>query len=430
VFKSRHGQIKPIYLYAIVIIVIIIAIGTAAYYTVFYKPPPPPKEVIKIGVSFGLSGAYAAPSQRQLWGVLMWVEEINEQGGIYVKEYGRKLKVQLIYYDDRSDPATAVKLYERLITEDKVDILLGPYASGITFAVAPVAEKYKKVMISQMAAADKIPAQGYKYVFTTLPVTSQFALSRVELLNYLKKEKGYDIKTFALITSSELYPLSVARPTKTLLEKEGYKCVLYEEYPKGLTDFSAILLKAKEANPDFLYFVCYPADAYIIMRQLKGIGFKPKLIMFDDGPNDPKFVETFGDVAEGVLTQMSWHWELPFEGVKEFTEKFKARYGEYPRHWSAFPYAACQVIKAAIEKAGTLDNEKIRETLLTMKNIPTIVGPVTYGDWTNPMGQKLYQINLNGRNLVLQIQKGQMRIVIPRKYSTVEIMFPWPGWGE
>jgi branched-chain amino acid transport system substrate-binding protein len=420
----RKGIAKTTYIAIIIAIIVIAAIGGAAY--MYMKPAPPAKESIKIGISLGLSGGFAAPSQRQLWGAMMWIEEVNERGGIYVAEYGKKLKVSLVYYDDRSDSATATRLYERLITEDKVDILLGPYGSGITLATAPIAEKYKVIMISQMAAADTIPAKGYDYVFTLLTVASRFGLSRVELLDSLSPKP----KSIALLTSNELYPLTVARASKALWEKAGYTTVFYEEYPRGVTDFSAILLRAKAANPDVFYAVCYPADAFVIMRQMKDIKFAPKLVFLDDGPNDPKFVEVFGKEAEGVFTQMSWHWELPFPGAKEFVEKFKARYNELPRHWSAFPYAAGQVIEKAIEKAGSLNSEKLRAALLELKNVQTIVGPVSFGDWTNPMGEKLKQINLEGINYCLQIQKGEMKVAIPRKYASVDIIYPWPGWAS
>jgi branched-chain amino acid transport system substrate-binding protein len=413
----------------IIIAIVVVALGVGVYFYTQYMSLLAQVSVeneIRIGISLGLSGGYAGPSQRQLWGLLMAIEDINAAGGIYVKEYGKKLPIRLIYYDDRGDSATAIKLYERLITEDKVHILLGPYGSGTTLAVAPVPEKYKVVMISQMAAADTIPAQGYKYVFTLLPVASQFGLSRLGFLDSLSPKP----KTFAIVTSNELYPLTVANSTRMLLQKAGYTMVYFDTYPRGTTDFSGILLKIKPLNPDFLYFVCYPPDAFVIMEQMKGLGITPKILMFDDGPNDPKFVEVFKEEAEGVLTQMSWHWALPFPGVANFTKRFLERYGEYPRHWSAYPYAAIQVIKYAIEKAGSLDTEKIRSALLQLKGEMTLVGPVKFEDWTNPMGVKLTQINTGARNLVLQIQKGEMKIVYPKDVANAEPIYPWPGWRK
>ncbi|MEM2256429.1 MAG: amino acid ABC transporter substrate-binding protein [Candidatus Bathyarchaeia archaeon] len=424
-FRKAVSKMTVVMLITVIIVVAAIGGGLYYYFTQVFKPE---KNEILVGVSLALTGTYAAPSQRQLWGFLMWIEDVNAEGGIYVKEYNKKLPVRFVYYDDRGDSATAVKLYERLITVDNVDFLFGPYGSGITLATAPVAEKYKKLMLSQMAAADTIPAQNYSYVFTTLAVASQFGLSRKALLDYLTKDLGYGIETFGVVTSSELYPLTVARSTIKLLEDAGYTKVLYEEYPKGLTDFSAILTKAKDANPDFLYFVCYPADSYVILRQLQAIDYKPKLLMFDDGPNDPAFVQAFGTVAEGILTQMSWHWEAPFPLASNFTERFKARYGEYPRHWSALPYAAGQVLKMAIEKAGTLDTEKVRSVLLTENFTSTIYGNIKFGDWVNPQGQKLQQINLNAVNFVLQIQNGVLKIIAPKQYKSADPIFPYPGW--
>jgi len=412
-----------------IIIIIVVAIALivgVVYYISLPASIPAAENEIRIGISLGLSGGYAGPSQRQLWGLLMAVEDINTAGGIYVKEYGKKLPIRLIYYDDRGDFATAIKLYERLITEDKVHVLLGPYGSGTTLSVSSVPEKHKVIMISQMAAADTIPAQGFKYVFTLLPVASQFGLTRLGFLNSLSPKP----QTFALVTSNELYPLTVANSTKILLERSGYTLTYFDTYPKGTTDFSGILLNIKQTNPDFVYFVCYPTDAFIIMEQMKGLKITPKLLMFDDGPNDPKFISVFGKDAEGILTQMSWHPALPYPEVENFTKRFQERYNELPRHWSAFPYAAIEVIKYAIEKAGSLNTDKIRNALLELNGEMTLVGPVKFEDWINPMGVKLTQINTGASNLILQIQGGEMKILYPKDVANAEPIYPWPGWHE
>jgi branched-chain amino acid transport system substrate-binding protein len=412
--------------YAVVaIVIIVVAAVTAIYLPKLLTPPAPAKDTIKVGVSLSLSGGFASPSQRQLWGMLMWVEDVNAKGGIYVADLGKNLKVNLVYYDDRGDSATATRLYERLITEDKVDILMGPYGSGIAMAVSPVAEKYGIPMINQMGASDAIPKAGFNNVFTVIAVTSEFALSRVELMGQLGKAN-----TFGILTSNELYPLTVANPTKALLENKGYKSVFWEEYPRGLTDFSAVLLRAKTANPDFFYMVCYPADAFVAMRQMKDINFAPKLVMFDDGPNDPQFIPVFGKDAEGVTTQMSWTWYLPFPSVKNFTARFLERYGENPRHWSSMPYAAGEIMAYAIQKAGTLQPDKVRQALLQMQDVMTLVGPVTFGDWVSPMGDKLHNINMRANNYVLQIQGGTMRVITPASYANTNIAYPWhPSWA-
>jgi branched-chain amino acid transport system substrate-binding protein len=406
------------------VVIVIALIAGIVYYISSLPPSTPAENEIRIGISLSLSGGYAGPSQRQLWGLLMAIEDLNAAGGIYVKEYGKKLPLRLIYYDDRGDSATAIKLYERLITEDKVHVLLGPYGSGITLSVCSVPEQHKVVMISQMAAADTIPAQGYKYVFTLLPVASQFGLIRKGFLDSLTPKP----QTFALVTSNELYPLTVANSTRILLKQAGYTETYFDMYPKGTTDFSGILMNIKQNIPDFIYFVCYSTDPYILMEQMKSLDIAPKLLMFDDGPNDPKFIQTFGAEAEGVLTQMSWHWALPYPEVENFTKRFQERYNELPRHWSAFPYATVEVLKYAIEQVGSLDADKIRAGLLQLNGTMTLVGPVKFEDWTNPMGVKLTQINTGSSNLVLQIQGGEMKILYPKELANAQPIYPWPGW--
>jgi ABC-type branched-subunit amino acid transport system substrate-binding protein len=149
------------------------------------KQPPPAPEAIKIGYSISLTGSYAATAKRQHEGVLLWADWVNRQGGIFVKEYNSRIPVKLVWYDDESNTDRAIALYERLITVDKVDFLLGPYGSPLTAAVAPIAEKYKKLLISSLGSDDYIFEQGYKYIVQPLTPASFYFHSTLDMVKAL-----------------------------------------------------------------------------------------------------------------------------------------------------------------------------------------------------------------------------------------------------
>ena len=211
---------------------------------------------IKIGASLSLTGTYAAPAQNQQRGYQLCAKQVNEAGGVV----GRKL--EFVLYDDQSQPATAVRLYERLVTQDKVDLLLGPYSSPVTEAVASINEKYKMPMVAPLAAATSIFKKGRRYIFMIQSPAEVYLEGVVEIA----ARKG--LKTVALINEDTLFPKATVQGTLELAKKKGLQVVFVEAYPKGHTDFSGILTKVKAANPDVLGASTYFDDAVASTRQM------------------------------------------------------------------------------------------------------------------------------------------------------------------
>ena len=187
---------------------------------------------IRIGASLSLTGTYAAIGQTLHRGYQLCVKHMNERGGLL----GRK--IELIQYDNGSDPATAVRLYEKLITQDKVDLVLGPYSSPITEAVANVTEKYRMPMMTN-AATTSIFKKGRKFVFTVIPPGEV----RFEGLIDLAAKKA--LKTVAIINEDSLFPKAVAQGAMELAKKKGLQLVFTEAYPQWTTDFSAVLRRQR-----------------------------------------------------------------------------------------------------------------------------------------------------------------------------------------
>src|SRR5213593_2093963 len=212
---------------------------------------------IKIGASLSLTGTYAKPGTYQKEGYDVCAEEVNGKGGLL----GRK--IEFVLYDDQSNPATGVKLYEKLITEDKVDAVMGPYSSPITEAVANVTEKYQKVMVSPLAATTSIFKKGRKYIFMVISPAEAYLDGLVDMA----ARRG--LKTIAVLNEDTLFAKASANGAAELAKKKGLQVVFNEAYPKGHQDFSALLIKIKATNPDVVAASTYFDDAVAITRQMR-----------------------------------------------------------------------------------------------------------------------------------------------------------------
>ncbi len=320
------------------------------------------QQPIRIGASLSLTGTYAALGQNQNRGYQLCAKHVNEKGGVL----GRK--IEFVLYDDRSDPQTGVRLYEKLITQDKVDVIMGPYSSAITEAVANVVEKYKMPMVAPMASTTSIFKKGRKFIFMVQSPAEVY----LEGLIDMAAKRG--LKTVAIINEDTLFPKATVQGTIELVKKKGLQVVFVEAYPKANTDFSAILTKVRAANPDVLGAATYFDDAVAITRQMKELNVNPKLYGVTVGGDLPKFYELLGRNAEFVYGATQWESELPYPGAKEFNEAYKKEFpGADLSYHSAGGYAGCQVLVGAIKRAGSLDGEKIREQILKM-DLTTVYG--------------------------------------------------------
>jgi len=244
-----------------VLAVAVLAVLASAVAPVTEAQPP-----IRIGASASKTGAYAALGQNQLRGYQLCVKHTNEKGGLL----GRKL--ELVVEDDRSEPTTAVRLYEKLITQDKVDLVLGPFSSPIVEAVADVTEKHRMPMVAPSAATTSIFKKGRKFIFMVQPRAEVF----LEGLIDLAAKKG--LKTVALINVDSVFGRTVTQGSIELAKKKGLQVVFVDAYPEGNTDFSAILTKVRAANPDVLGGGARFEDAVAITRQMKALNVNPRMV--------------------------------------------------------------------------------------------------------------------------------------------------------
>ena len=368
--------------------------------------PSVAQQPIQIGASISITGRDAVQGGYVREGYLLCQKHMNEQGGVL----GRP--IEFLIRDDGSDPNTAVGLYEKLITEDKVDAVMGPYSSAITEAVANVTEKYGKVMLAPLASTTSIWEKGRKNLFMVVsPAEAYF-----EGMINLAARSG--LKTIALINEDTLFPKASAKGAAELAKKSGLEIVFQEAYPKGNTDFSAILTKVKAARPDVLGAATYFDDVVAITRQMKELDVNVKMFGSTVGGDLPEFYKLLGKTAEYIYGASQWETGLPYPGAREFVEAYEKEFGRPPSYHSASAYAGCQLLVDAAARAGTLDADKLRAELLKLRT------RTMFGDYA--VDERGFQI---GHKMVtIQWQDGKQVVVWPDEVAAGKPRFPTPPW--
>jgi branched-chain amino acid transport system substrate-binding protein len=342
-------------------------------------------------------------------GYIIWERIANKKGGIL----GRPVKIKV--YDDQSDPTTTARLYEKLITSDKVDVLIAPWSDDMTMPATTVAERYKKPIVTGGATLDTIWARGYKYVCGLLPSSYDYVGVSVRLL------KG-KVKTAAVINNELTYTTGFGDAAVTNLKELGIKQATRQVYSADATDFTAALTKIRALKPDFLIGGTGVEDAIQIIRQSKEVGLNAKAFYFTIAPGEHEFTRLLGKDAEYVLGTTEWEptfTHLP--GFKDFYDAYMKEYGEEPVEDVATAYGIAEVLKKAIEKAGKIDDELINNALHTL-DTTTVFGKYKVDPATGRQtGKKLF---------VIQIQDGKRNVIWPEDEATSKLRFPAPAWNK
>ncbi|HEU5195628.1 MAG TPA: amino acid ABC transporter substrate-binding protein [Methylomirabilota bacterium] len=365
---------------------------------------------IRIGASLSLTGTYAKLGKNQHEGYQLCIKELNAKGGLL----GRK--IELVVYDDQSMPATAVRLYEKLITEDKVDAIMGPYSSPVTEASANVTEKYKKVMVAPLAATTSIfkKEPRRKYIFMVISPAEVYLEGLVDMAS----KRG--LKTVAVVNEDTLFSKAAAAGAVELAKKKGMNVVFTEAYPKGNTDFSALLTKVKAANPDVLAAATYFDDAVALTRQMKELAVNPKMYGVTVGGDLPEFYDTLKQNAEYIYGATQWEHTLPYPGNQEFFDTYKKDFGHEPSYHSAAGYAGCLIYAEAVKRAGSLDADKVRDALLKLE-MKTVFGE--------------YKVDQDGfqvaHKMVTFQWQGEKKVTVwPDDLAQAKPRFPTPAWNQ
>ncbi len=383
--------------------------------------PAAPAKTLVIGAALPITGDVSNEGKYQKDGYELWKELVNSKGGIDVA--GTKYRVDIKYYDYKSDTSTAVKLVEKLITEDKAQFIFGPFGSGATLAASAVNEKYEIPMLSPSGSSDPLFERGYKYLFGILAANSVVGNQTLDLVITGNPKPT----TMAIISRNDLFPKAVADASKAAAKARGIEVVYAEEYPIGATDLSAPLLAAKAKNPDVILGTGYVNDLILMTKQAKDLRVNPKMFVQTAGPAYPNFTEALKADANYIVTPTWWAPEAKYsDGGKwfgtpaDFAKAFHAKY-QYEADYISAASAACgAALQAAIEKSGSVDPKKVRDALAT-NEVQTFYGPIKF----NERGQ-----NVGTGITMLQIQNQKLIAIAPKEGATGTLLYPTPEWDK
>jgi branched-chain amino acid transport system substrate-binding protein len=307
-----------------------------------------------------------------------------------------------------------VRLDEKLITEDRVEAVLGPYSSAITEAVANVAEKYRKLLLAPLGSAGSIWEKGRRYVIMMV------SPAEVYLEGLLDMAARNGLKSVALIYEDTLFPKTSMKGAVASARKRGLEIVFQEAYPKAQTDFAALLTKIKAIRPDVLAAATYFDDVVAITRQMKELDVNVKMFGTTVGGDLPEFYKALGRTGEYVYGASQWEPSLAYPGAGEFAAAYQAEFNRAPSYHAAAAYAACLLLAEAINLTGSLDSERLREYLFKLQTV-TVFGSFDVDERGYQMGHRM---------VTIQWQDGRQVVVWPDDVAGGKIRFPTPPWSQ
>ncbi len=374
------------------------------------------QDVIKFGCAISFTGAQSRTGKLYVDSYNLAVKEINQKGGIKVGD--KSYKVEIVYFDDKSDGTESSKLTEKLIAEDKVNFILGPYTSEFTITNSIVAQRYKIPMVEGGGASGKIFEKNNKYVFGLLPSAGDYFKSTLEYLNTVNPKP----KNIAILYADDKFDVSVGTGANKSAKDMGFNVVLFEKYKEGQSDFTSAITKAKSSNAEIVLVAGHTEESLNFVQQAKELNFTPKMISLTVGPSEADFRKALGKDANFIFGVASWSTQMNFKGylmkdTQEFIEKFKKEFNYDPDYHNAAGFAVLSVFKNAIEKTGSLDPQKVRDEI-AKTDLDTIYGKIAF----HPTGQ------IKGTSVVLEILDGQVSQVYPGKYKNP--VYPMPAWNK
>lgn len=375
------------------------------------------KKEILIGAPVALTGPLAKNGDETAWAYQQAVDDINEKGGIYVKEYGKKLPVKLILADTESEGSKASAATEKLIKLNNVDVLLSGVSTQTAIAQCIIAEKYKKYLHGVISMLGPWRAQNFKWstmFFQVADTVTEAPFRLLESLPASQRPKRIALLWFESV-EAELFAKGWLKAGK---KYGGYSFPVQEDFPMGSQDFTAHILKMKRAGVDGVIFVAFTPDSVALIRQMKENNLSVPFLMGYAGTWPDEFYQALGKDAEYVLFDAFWHKEFPTAGSKELGERFYQKYKKQSVG-AGLHYAQMQILFTAIERAGTLDSKTLRDTVAGHEFKGTVMGDVQYKD----DGSAEFLIS------ICQWQDGKQRLILPASEGGARYI-PAVPWDE
>lgn len=378
-------------------------------------------ETITLGSAISLTGKYATNGVHAKNGYEFAIKKIKENGGIKVAD--KCYNFNVIYYDDESKGDRGATLAERLINQDKVQYMLGPYSSGLTKAIAPVTEKYKIPMVEAEGASRSLFNKGRKYLFAVLSTSEQYLASAIALAAEKAKESGKDPSSVkvAIAVENDPFSLDIRAGVMEDAAKYNMKIVIDEKLPRDLSDMAPILAKTKLIKPDVLVVSGHSKGAATAVRQIDEMKVKVPMIAMTHC-EAAKVTEKFGAAANDILCATQWAETLSYKDpifgtAAEYEQEFKANYTDYKNkvpYQTAQASAAVYVFKDAFERAGTLDKDKVRDAIAAT-DLDTFYGKIKFATAGNNIAKPM---------VLRQIQNGEYNVVAPSAFASHKLSWP------
>src|SRR5262249_1094047 len=381
-------------------------------------------DTIVLGAAVSQTGKYATSGKHTVNGYDLAVERINAQGGVKVGDKSYKLSIK--YYDDESEAARAAQLTERLVNQDGIKFILGPYGSPITAAMAPITEKYKVPMVEGNGASRGIFTKGYRFIFAVLSSSDQYLSSAVDLAAEKAQETGKDPARvrLALAMGDDNFSQDVRAGILETAKKYKMQIVIDDKLPDAFTDMSATLTKVKALRPDVLLISGHEKGALTAARQIAEQKIDvPMLAMTHCDSAD--IIGQVGPAAEYTLCASQSAPSLTYKDkwfgtAADYSKAFTEKFGHEPPYQAAESTASVLAYVDAFERAGSLDPEKVRDAIAAT-DMDTFYGHIDFDDTGK---------NIAKPTVMLQVIKGQYQVVAPTKWATEKVIWPRPNWAD
>ncbi len=371
------------------------------------------QDVIRFGAPLPITGPLAPEAVKQQQGYDLWAEQANKAGGINVG--GKKYKVEIVYSDYQSNTPRSVQTTEQMITQDKVNFMFGPFGSGAAKAASTIAEKYKMPMLAATASSVQVYDQNYKYLFGTFTPNDTLTTPLTKLV----KAKATDVKKVAILARNDLFPLAIAQEMEKSAKENGLEVVYFEKYAINTLDHSATLSQIKSLAPQWIFVTGYTNDLLLVRKQMADQQIKAGVVTMIAGPAYQEFIDSAGPTAENISSASWWHPAEKYDGkdifgsTANFVKLFKDKYKAEPDYAHASAAVCGALFQMAIEKAGSLDRDKVRDELAKM-DVVTFWGPVKFGanGQINSLEPPVFQIQ-GGKPIVLfpeAIKQGEFKL--------------------
>ncbi|HEU5322607.1 MAG TPA: amino acid ABC transporter substrate-binding protein [Methylomirabilota bacterium] len=377
-------------------------------------PVPAWAQTVKLGAVVPLTGRYGAGGAQVRAGYEIAVEDVNRAGGVTMS--GKKMSIELVLLDDESDATKTVARFETLAAQGMV-AYLGGFGSDLHAAAASVAEKNRIPYLGVAFALHKVHQQGFRYLFSPFWKSPDIGAAMAGLLSVVPAAQRP--KTAAIFQEKTDWGREMAAAWLEGGKAAGYQVTVHGEYAPGAKDFSDLILKAKAAGADAVFALPTPPDGMTMVKQMKELGYTPKLALLIRAPDPPIWTKNLGKDGDYVVLAPGWHFAVKAPGVKELNDAHVKKVGRPADPIAGPAYACVQIVAAALGRAGAADRDKLRDAVAAT-DMTTVVGPVKF----RPDGTGIVQA------VFIQWLNGKQELVWPKESATAPLAYPAPPFDK